>query len=136
MAYNLKQVKTVTSLEVIFKLLKTEGVKLFDFNTNKDNYWYFKSNLAYIKYFLSLNNLMQYFNDLLEENKKLKKALSKYKNDNIKTKINYSKNKKESKLNFKQKLKLAKKRGIRYCFIRLFKGRDAGDKYLTKKGLW
>ena len=136
MAYNLKQVKTVTSLEMIFKLLKTEGVKLFDFDTNKDDYWYFKSNLAYIKYFLSLNNLMQYFNDLLEENRKLKKALSKYKNDNIKTKINYSKNKKESKLNFKQKLKLAKKRGIRYCFIRLFKGRDAGDKYLTKKGLW
>lgn len=126
---NFKNVNSVISLEKILYLLKENAETFFDFYNHKGEYWHSKSNYDFAKYLLSIPNITKYFNDILEENRRLKAQLKKESN-------NLKERSKKIKTPFKQKLKLIKKRGIRYCIIRLFAGRKAGDKYLTKKGLW
>lgn len=128
---NFKNVNSVISLEKILLLLKENAEPFFDFYNQKKEYWYSKANYEFAKYLLSIPNIMKYFNDILEENKKLKEQLKRES-----TSGNIREKPKRIKTPFKQKIKLIKKRGIRYCIIRLFAGRKAGDKYLTKKGLW
>ncbi len=126
---NFKNVKTVEGLDKILTIIKENSNTFFDFNNHKKDYWYSKNNYEFIQYLLGISNIMKYFNDIIDENKKLKIILKNEQNkSNCKSK--------KIKTPFKQKLKLAKKRGIKYCFIRIFAGKKAGDEYLTKKGLW
>ena len=127
-----KNANSVYTLEAILEMLKNEAVTLFDFENHKESYWHIKENYHFIKYLASLPGVMKYVNDILAENKRLKNqqkttVVEKTKNGKVKEKVNTP---------LKTKIKLIKKRGLKYCFIRVFKGRHAGDKYLTDKGLW
>lgn len=128
---NFNHVNSVYSLDAIFEMIKTEASALFDFEHRPDTYWHEKQNYEFVKYLNSIPNLIKYFNDILEENKRLKKAIG----EPIYT-TQQKRKKRSAGTPLKTKLYLAKKRGITYCFIRIFRGREAGDDYLTKKGLW
>lgn len=127
MVYNLKQVRSLESFNKIFNILKTEGEKIFKFNEKSDNYWYFKSHIDYINILIKYKNVLDLINGLIKENQTCKNSFP-----SKKRKIPN----KKPKITFKQKIKLAKKRGLVYCLIRLFRGRSSADQYLTKKGLW
>ena len=132
--YNMRQVNSTRSLEMIFDELKTNMAPLFAFSEREDSYWYSASNLEYVKFFMSLDSLRQYYDSLIIENKRLKMALAsrrRVSNATIEKPVTV---KRERKLC--NKLKLAKKRGFKYVMVRIFKGRAAGDAYLTKHGLW
>lgn len=135
--YNMRQVNSSLSLEIIFDCLKKEMVSVFGFDEREDSYWYSSGNYEYVKFFLSLDNLRQYFDNLIIENKKLKMALASKKKVSpavLEKPVTVKPEKQPGK--FRQKLALAKKRGFVYVMIRVFKGRAAGDRYLTKKNLW
>ena len=131
---NFKHVNNISSLEVIYDMIKNEADAIFDFSTHKGEYWYNRANYDFIKYLRSIDGIVKYFNDIIEENRKLKLQIKELKSRNFLKEGEVFAGK--PKLTIGQKIKLAKKRGFKYVMIRLFRGRKAGDAYLDKNNLW
>ncbi len=122
-----KNSNSIYTLEAIFDMLKQEGCKFFNFEKHTEKYWHNQNNYRFINYLLSLKSIVQYFNDILIENKKLKQE---------KVSVVVKEKNKKTKASLRVRIKLLKKHGWKYFFIRLFKGKKAGFEYLTKNNLW